>query len=470
MKLKDMTTGNPFKTILVFVLPMILSVTLQQLYNIADNIIAGNFINNSYSFSAVGTVYPVTVVFLDIAVGFGVGCGISIARYFGAQDYNKVKSALFTGLLSMAVLALVVTAIGLSVMKPLLGVMIDRIKEPECFADAYRYMMIYVGGMIFLFIYNICMNVFQALGNSRIPLYFLIFSTLFNVALDILFVKAFHMSADGLALGTVISEAVASILSLVVLFKIVFKLTKAKVAVFDRSSMKDIIHIGVPSILQGTFISVGGIFIMAFVSKFSNGNIYVAGGYSAAYKVCYIAVNIFNVISNAISTFVSQNVGAKKYDRLKKGYFSGFALALAFCALATVLIMPLREFWIKLFLSEQYAGDTSLVVSTGKLFMTIVVPFFAFIAVKIPCDGILKGSGDMLGFMAGTGVDLVLRVVCAYAFGKSIGYQALFWAWPVGWIAGSILSFAIFVLGKWKYKCGYKTKFPLSDCEYVREL
>lgn len=467
MKLKDMTTGNPFKTILVFVLPMVLSVTLQQLYNIADNIIAGNFINNSYSFSAVGTVYPVTVVFLDIAVGFGVGCGISIARYFGAQDYKKVKSALFTGLISMAVLAIAVTAIGLAIMKPLLSLMIDRAKEPECFDDAYRYMMIYVGGMIFLFIYNVCMNVFQALGNSKTPLYFLIFSTVFNVALDILFVKAFSMKADGLALGTVISEAVASVLSLAVLLRSVYKLTKEKVEAFDKSAMKDILHIGVPSILQGTFISVGGIFIMAFVMKF--GDIYVSGGYSAAYKVCYIAVNIFNVIGNAISTFVSQNVGAKKYERLKKGYFSGFILALAFCAIATVLILPLREFWINLFLSQQYEGNRTLVVSTGKLFMTIVVPFFVFIAIKIPCDGILKGSGDMLGFMTGTGVDLVLRVICAYLFGRYYGYEALFWAWPVGWIVGSLLSLAIFLFGKWKYKCGYKIKLPKSDCEYIRE-
>lgn len=467
MKLKDMTAGNPFKTILIFVLPMILSVTLQQLYNIADNVIAGNFINNSYSFSAVGTVYPVTVVFLDIAVGFGVGCGITIARYFGAQDYKRVKSALNTGLIFMTIIAVVVTAIGLAVMKPLLSVMIDGASEPECFNDAYRYMMIYVAGMFFLFVYNVCMNVFQALGNSKIPLYFLIFSTVFNIGLDILFVKVCDMEADGLALGTVISEAVASMLSLFVLIKSVRRLCREKVIAFDKFALKDILHIGIPSILQGTFISVGGIFIMAFVSKF--GDIYVSGGYSAAYKVCYMAINIFNVIGNAISTFVSQNIGAKKYERLYKGFFSGFILSFAFLAIATTLILPLKEFWIKLFLSSKYKGNTQTVMATGELFITIVVPFFALIAIKSPCDGILKGSGDMLGFMTGTGVDLVLRVVLAYVFGRYLGYKAIFWAWPIGWAVGAMLSLCIFLFGKWKYKCGFKIKLPPCETEYVRE-
>lgn len=454
MQVKDMTVGKPFRTVLVFVLPMILSVTLQQLYNIADNFIAGNFINNSYSFSAVGTVYPVTVVFLDIAVGFGVGCGISTARYFGAKDYAKVKRGLFTSLISMLVLAVSVTVIGVIIIKPVLSAMIDPVTDPECFSDALGYMTIYIFGMLFLFVYNVCMNIFQALGNSRTPLYFLIFSTLLNVGLDMLFVTAFGMESDGLALGTLISEAVAGILSLAVLMRNVFKLSSDKVKAFDKGIFRDICKVGVPSIFQGLFISVGGVLVMSFISKF--GNIYVSGGYSAAYKVCYIAINIFNIIGNAISNFVSQNVGAGKYDRALKGFSSGLIISVAFCAIATAAILPFREWWVNLFLSDGYTGDRDIVMETGNLFILTVVPFFISIALKIPLDGVLKGSGDMSGFMLGTCTDLVLRIVCAYVFGKIWGYKAIFWAWPVGWVCGFIVSALIFFFGGWKKKCGYK--------------
>lgn len=456
MQVKDMTVGKPFKTLLVFVLPMILSVTLQQLYNIADNFIAGNFINNSYSFSAVGTVYPVTVVFLDIAVGFGVGCGISSARYFGAKDYTKVKKGLFTALISMLVLAVAVTVVGVIVIKPVLSLMIDPVAEPECFSDALAYMTIYIFGMLFLFVYNVCMNIFQALGNSKTPLYFLMFSTVLNVGLDLLFVTAFGMESDGLALGTLISEAVAGVLSLAVLMKSVLKLSSDKVSAFDKSILKDIARIGVPSIFQGLFISVGGVLVMSFISGF--GNIYVAGGYSAAYKVCYIAINIFSMIGNAISNFVSQNIGAGEYERVIKGFSSGLIIAVAFCAIATVLILPFREWWVNLFLSDGYTGDRDTVIETGNLFILTVVPFFLSIALKIPFDGVLKGSGDMSGFMAGTCIDLVLRIGCSYLFGKLWGYQAIFWAWPVGWIVGFIVSASIFFTGGWKKKCGYKIR------------
>lgn len=457
VQVKDMTVGKPFKTILLFVLPMILSVTLQQLYNIADNFIAGRFINNSYSFSAVGTIYPITVVFLDIAVGFGVGCGISIAKYFGAKNYKKVKRGLFTSVVSMTVLALVCTAVGVAVMKPLLSTMIDAESELECFRDAYKYMVIYVAGMFFLCVYNVCMCIFQAMGNSKTPLYFLIFSTVFNVLLDMLFVKAFRMEADGLALGTVISEAIAGVLSLLVLAKNIFSLTKEKVAFFDKSILRDIVRVGVPSILQGAFISVGGVLIMQFIAKFSD-SIYVSGGYSAAYKVCYIAINIFTQIGNAVGNFVSQNVGAGKFERVNKGLLSGLVIGIAFCAVATVGILPFREWWVNLFLSEEYTGDTELVLSTGKLFMMTVVPFFLTIAVKIPCDGAMKGSGDMIFFMIGTFLDLILRVVCSYVFGRFFGYETIFWAWPVGWSVGCVASVALYLTGHWKYACGYKTK------------
>ncbi len=451
-----MTSGNPFKVLLLFAIPMILSVTLQQLYNLADNFIAGHFISNLNSFEAVGIVYPVTVVFLDIAVGFGVGVGVVCARFFGAKDFVNVKKTATTGLISMLVLAIVTTIVGLAIMYPLLNSMIDTSNGNGCFNEAFSYMMIYVGGVIFLFLYNYAMYLFQSFGNSKTPLYFLIFSTILNVILDLLFVCLCHMDSAGLALGTVISEAIAAILSIVVLFKSINKLEPNKEKLFDRELLKSIISLATPSILQGCFISVGGVLITKILTDFGGNS--VAGGYSAAYKICYMAINIFTVACNALSNFVSQNIGASRYERIMQGYKATVILCGIICVVAMLIILPFRQFWVELFLSKDAKGDIDVIINSGKLFMLCVVPFFVLMVVKIPLDGILKGSADMLGFSLGTSVDLVVRVISALVLGKIFGYEGVFFAWPIGWAIGMFISIGMFFSGRWKRKCDYPKK------------
>ncbi len=458
MKTKDMTVGNSFSVLLLFSIPMILSVTLQQLYNLADNFIAGHFIESIDSFDAVGIVYPITVVFLDIAVGFGVGCGVVSAKYFGAKNYTSLKKTYKIGLIGTLVLGLITTIIGLVIIYPLLKGMINSNGGEGCFNEALRYMLIYISGVVFLFIYNFSMYMFQSFGNSKTPLYFLIFSTILNVVLDLLFVIPIKLGSAGLALGTVISEGIAAILSLIVLVKSVNQLDsdKEKIKGFDKSIFKQISLIAIPSILQGLFISVGGVLITGILT--SIGGNYVAGGYSAAYKICYIAINIFTVLCNALSNFVSQNIGANKFGRIAEGYFSVFLLCLIFCVLATIIILPLKEFWVEIFLSNKDDGNIDLIINSGKLFITCVVPFFLFIAIKIPIDGILKGSTDMLGFTLGTSFDLVIRVIGAFTLGKIFGYEGIFFAWPLGWGIGMIISIIMFFVGRWKKKCSYMKK------------
>ncbi len=453
MKSKDMTAGSPFKIILLFSVPLILSATLQQLYNLADNFIAGHFIANLDSFNAVGIVYPITVVFLDIAVGFGVGCGVVAAKFFGARDMKNLKKTATVGLISTIVLALIVTAIGFGVIYPLLNGMIGKSNNEGCFNEALSYMLIYIAGVLFLFLYNYSMYMFQAFGNSKTPLYFLVFSTLLNIGLDLLFVMPIKMNNAGLALGTIISEGIAGVLSVVVLFKSIAKFDAKHYEKFDKSILKSITGIAVPSILQGCFISVGGVLITAILT--SVGGESVAGGYSASYKICYLAINIFTVLCNALSNYVSQNVGAKKYDRIMKGYFSTFIISAIFCAIAIASILPFGEFWVRLFLSEDAEGDVQIIVDAGKQFILCVVPFFVFMVVKIPLDGILKGATDMLGFTLGTSVDLICRVVGALVLGKLFGYEGIFFAWPVGWGVGMCISIGMFFSGRWKRKCGY---------------
>lgn len=456
MNTKDMTQGKPFIVLLLYALPMVLSVTLQQLYNLADNFIAGHFISSIDSFNAVGIVYPITVVFLDIAVGIGVGCGVISARYFGAKDFISLKKTARVGLIATLALGLFTTILGLAVIYPLLKGMIDTSVEGDgCFNEALSYMLIYIGGVIFLFIYNYAMYMFQSFGNSKTPLYFLIFSTLLNVALDLLFVMPISLSSAGLALGTVISEAIAAILSLVVLFKSINKMEESKVNNFDKDILKQIIGVAIPSILQGLFISVGGVLITTILT--SIGGNYVAGGYSAAYKICYIAINIFTVLCNAECNYVSQNIGAGKYERIKQGYFATLIISAIFCVIATIAILPFKEFWVNLFLSSDSSSDVSLIISSGTLFITCVVPFFIFMVIKIPLDGVLKGATDMLGFTLGTSIDLVCRVIGALVLGNIFGYEGLYFAWPLGWAVGMFVSIGMYFSGRWKRKCHYPT-------------
>ena len=463
MKSKDMSQGNPFKVILLFAIPMILSVTLQQLYNLADNFIAGHFISSVDSFDAVGIVYPITVIFLDIAVGFGVGCGVVAANYFGAKDYISLKKTARVGIISTLVLGLITTLVGFAIIYPLLKMMINTSSGDGCFNEALSYMLIYISGIIFLFIYNYAMYMFQSLGNSKTPLYFLIFSTLLNVGLDLLFVVPIKLNSAGLALGTVISEAIAAILSLVVLFRSIEKMDKEKVHGFDKPIFKKIVSVSIPSILQGLFISIGGVIITTILTSVGGNN--VAGGYSAAYKICYIAINIFTVLCNALTNFVSQNVGAKKHERIMQGYYSTLIICAIFCVIATVVILPFKEFWVKVFLSGENDENTETIINSGTLFISSVVPFFFLMVIKIPLDGVLKGSMDMLGFTLGTSVDLVVRVIAALVLGNMFGYQGVYFAWPIGWAIGAIISVFMFFYGRWKRKCNFPKKEELqTDC------
>lgn len=455
-----MSKGRPFIVILLFAIPMILSVTLQQLYNLADNFIAGHFISSIDSFNAVGIVYPITVIFLDIAVGFGVGCGVISAKYFGAKDFGSLKKASKVGLISTIILGLIVTAVGFAIIYPLLKGMIDTSIDDGCFNEALAYMLIYIAGIIFLFIYNYAMYMFQSFGNSKTPLYFLIFSTLLNVGLDMLFVMPIKLNSAGLALGTIISEAIAAILSLLVLFKSIEKMDKEQVKGFDKMIFKEIVSVSIPSILQGLFISIGGVLITTILTNVGGNN--VAGGYSAAYKICYIAINIFTVLCNALTNFVSQNVGAKKYERIMQGYFSTLIICAIFCLIATGVILPFKEFWVKLFLSSDNSEETTEIINSGTLFISSVVPFFVLMVIKIPLDGVLKGSMDMFGFTLGTSIDLVIRVLAALILGNIFGYQGVYFAWPLGWAVGAIISIVMFFLGRWKRKCGYPLKEALQ--------
>lgn len=438
---KDMTKGSPAKVLISFTVPMLISVAFQQLYNIADSIIAGKFLGGN-ALAAVGISYIVTMIYMAIANGSNIGCCVVISQFFGSRSYSKMKTCIYTSLISLTALSLVLTAGGLAFSSMFLRL----INTPETLmSDSAVYLNIYTGGLIFLFLYNICTGIFTALGDSKTPLYFLIFSSVFNVALDYILVKYTPMGVSGVAWATFIAQGIASILSLICLIFRIKKIECEKPAVFSFDMLKKILFVAIPSILQQSFISVGNIFIQGLVNKF--GDVVVAG-FSAAGKLNTFTITTLCALGNSMSSYTAQNVGAGKIDRIKKGVKYSYFLSYIITVPLFVMFFFFPENMMRIFVTQ---SDTAIIES-GTAFLKIVSPFYLFISIKLIIDGVLRGSGAMKMFMVSTFSDLLLRVVLSYALTPFFNETGIWYSWPVGWVLASLISCFFYFSGLWKKK------------------
>ncbi len=369
MKNKDLTQGNPFKTILLFSLPMLISVTLQQFYNICDSLIGGNLINDGgNSLSAINATYPITMIFLAIATGLGIGVNIVVARFVGEKNLKSVKEGIYTALIFGLIVALGLILICFF----LTDFMLRAINVSDAyFNKASIYLKWYILGLAFLIIYNTVTNSFQALGKSNIPLYFLIFSTGLNILLDILFVNLINdvdTKIRGIAVATFISQGLASILSFMVLMIYLNKTNKEHIdKLFNKNILLKILPIAIPSIIQASIISFGQILIQSKVNGLDVKYPGAVAGYGSSYKICYVIVNIYTMMSNAISTYTSQNAGAQKYERINKGFKAGLLLCIILTVLTTTLFLAIPEQLLSIFASNGEQGE--YFISTGKKFI-----------------------------------------------------------------------------------------------------
>ncbi len=427
----DLTKGKTSKVLLKFTMPLFVSVIFQQMYSIADSLIAGQCAGED-ALAAVGASYPITNLFNAVAIGCNIGCSVVISQFFGAKLYKKVKTATYTSLISCVVAGVILSVVGVLI-TPALMEAIDTPKN--IFYDSSVYMEIYVGGFVFLFIYNIANGIFASLGDSRTPLFFLIFSSVFNVVLDYVFVEFFGMGVSGVAWATFIAQGIAGILSLLTLFKRLQTLeVEGKTDVFSFEILKKIARISIPSVLQQSFVSVGNVFIQKLINGFGSS---VVAGYSAAIKLNTFTINALYTFGNGVSGFSAQNLGAGKKDRIKEGMKYGSLMAIVTgCVLAVVYFM-FSEQLVRAFIE----GDESTkAIAAGTAFLKTVAPFYCIIGLKLVGDGILKGTGTMKLFMVATFTDLVLRVVLAFVFAPIWSYQGIWYSWPIGWTVATVLS------------------------------
>lgn len=430
--IQDLTVGDSRKTLVGYTMPMFISVVFQQLYNIADSMIAGKFAGED-ALAAVGASYPITMIFMAVAVGSNIGCSAVISQLFGAKAHEKLKTAVSTTLITGFVLAAFLTVAGLLTTPA----MMRMIQTPEnIFADGALYLKIYIGGFIFLFLYNVTTGMFNSLGDSRTPLYFLIGSSVGNIVLDILFVAVFRWGVAGVAWATFLAQGAACILALISFGARMREIkTQGRAQVFSFILLKKISMIAVPSILQQSFVSVGNIFIQSLVNSYGSG---VIAGYSAAIKLNTFIITGFTTLGNGVSGFTAQNRGAGKPERIKDGFTAGLKMAVCVAVPFFVAYFFFGRAMVLLFMDD--TGSDAL--STGITFLKIVSPFYFVIAVKLVADGMLRGAERMKEFMASTFTDLILRVILAFVFSASLGSVGIWLSWPVGWGIAAAMSWA----------------------------
>lgn len=436
---RDLTEGKPEQVLWEFCLPLFGSILFQQLYNIADSLVAGKFVSEN-ALAAVGNSYEVTLIFIAFAFGCNIGCSVIVSQMFGARRYIEMKTAVSTSLILSAVTCAVLMIIGIFGCEALLRL----IRTPEeILSDSRLYLDIYVWGLPFLFFYNVSTGIFSALGDSRTPFLFLAVSSVSNILVDILFVTAFQMGVAGVAWATFLCQGISAALAVLAVFCRLKKVeTEGKAPLFSGQILKRILAIAIPSTLQQSFISVGNIVIQGVINGFGAG---VIAGYAAAVKLNNLVVTSFTTLGNGISNYTAQNLGAGKQERITDGFGAGMKMVWMLCVPLTLLYFFAGRFLLYFFMDS----PTGTAVDTGILFLRILSPFYFVISVKLVADGVLRGAGMMEKFMAATSVDLFLRVVLAIILSRIMGSAGIWCAWPVGWSIATILSLCFYRRGPW---------------------
>ena len=448
----------PFQALFLFALPIIIGNLFQQTYTMADSAIVGRFVSEQ-ALAAVGASYSLTNIFICVAIGGGMGASVIVSQYFGAQKYDRMKTAIYTASLAFLVLSLLLGVFGLFCSRE---IMVLLNTPADCLSMASEYLRIYFLGLPFLFMYNVFSAMFNALGKSRIPLGFLIFSSLFNIVLDYLLVAGAHMGVSGVAWATLIAQGISAVLSMLVLLRILGKMSlpansmedsyragamttiPTKPPVFDGKELVSMTRIAIPSILQQSTVSIGMMLVQSVVNSFGSTAL---AGFSAAMRIESICVVPMSGIGNAVSSYTAQNLGAGKTERVVKGYHAAVRMVI-FCAVILCISMEcFHHPLIALFLGTDGAAEAFL---TGESYLTFMGWFFCMIGFKMSVDGLLRGSGDMVMFTVANLVNLSIRVIVAMTCAPRFGIAMVWCAVPIGWTANFLISYGRYRTGKWK--------------------
>lgn len=454
MKKYSMLTDSPGRSLFFFALPMILGNLFQQFYSTVDSIIVGQFVGED-ALAAVGASYSLTSVFIMIAIGGGIGASVITSQYLGAALYRKMKTSVNTALIAFLTVSIVLGGIGLIFSRRILTVLNT---PPNILSDAVLYLKIYFTGLPFLFMYNILSSIFNALGNSRTPLYLLIFSSILNIVLDLILVGGAGFGIAGAAVATVFAQGLSAVISFCLLMNSLKfyeekeKAKEEKTFLFDMRMLGNMVKVAIPSMIQQSIVSIGMLLVQSVVNGFGSS---VLAGYTAGMRIESICIVPMIASGNAVSTFTAQNLGAGKPERVKKGYLAAVKMVAAFAVIICLTLGVFHEQIIRAFLET---GSEAAAFETGNAYLSFIAWFFVFIGLKAITDGVLRGAGDVVVFTLANLFNLGIRVTAAFTLAPLIGVQAVWFAVPMGWAANYFISFIRYLSGRWSRKKLIKTE------------
>jgi putative MATE family efflux protein len=440
-KFKDAGSHKEGKLIFQFAAPMLLGNVFQQLFSVVDSIVVGKFIGKE-ALAAVGASFPVIFIMVSMIIGLVMGTTVVISQYFGAKDFVKVKRAIDTMYIYSAVAGIITTIIGLIISEPLLRLL--GLPE-DIMPQAVQYLRIYLSGIIIFFGFNGTSAILRGLGDSKTPLYFLIIATVANIVLVLLFVGVFKWGVSGAAYATLIANGIAFGLAIYWLNK-THKLIRIAIKGlhFDREIFRQSINIGLPTGIQQTLVAMGALALMGIVNKFGTN---VIAGFSVASRLDALAMIPAMSFSQALSTFVGQNIGAKKPERIRAGLIATVKMSGIVTIVTTVFIVFLGHFLMSLFTNDVE------VIKLGDQYLTIVSSFYIMFTLMFIYNGVMRGAGDTLIPMFISLLSLwIIRIPMAWFLSGKIGASGIWWAIPAGWMIGLILSFSYYKSGRWKKK------------------
>lgn len=436
----DMTQGSAFRLILMFSLPMVAGNALQQLYNMVDSVVVGQFVGHT-ALAAVGISFPVIFMMASLFLGLGMGAMVMVSQYYGGGEAENLRRTVDTVYTALLVGGVPVTVLGILITKPVLGLL----EVPaDTWDEAYIYLVIVMAGLLGSLGYNLNAGLLQGLGDSRTPVIFLAIACLLNIVLDLFFVLVIPLGAAGVAIATIIAQAFSWIFGI---FYINKKYPEIHIRPFsfrfDRRIFFQIVRLGIPAGIQQSLFSFAVLVMTRLVNGY--GSAYAAG-FSAANKLDTFAFLPIQSITNAVTTYTGQNIGAGKLDRVRHGTRASLLMCLA-VAFAGLLIIPAGPYLMRLF------SQDAAVIEGGMAFINRIMPFYWMLAFNFTLNNVMRGAGEAMIPMISAVVSMWLaRVPAAWLLAMYTGRDNMHFSYAIGWVVGLCITIPYFLSGRWKNK------------------
>jgi len=439
--MRDLSHGPVARQIFIFALPMLLGNVFQQMYNIVDTIIIGRYIGTD-ALAAAGASFPVIFVLVSLVIGITTGTTIIISQYYGAKDYEAVKRAIDTAFIFLFFASILLTILGLVFIEDIWRL----IGLPEhLIPDATRYFSVYAAGLVLMFGYNAISAVLRGLGDSRTPLYFLIISTILNIGFDLLFVLVFGWGIGGVAFATVLAQGIAFGLSVIYLNR-THQLIRFSFRglTFDWDIFRKSLRIGVPTGMQHTFVSLGMLALISIVNRFGTNTI---AAYTIAWRIDSFAAMPAMNFGLALTTFVGQNLGAGRSERVREGLKATLLMTTGVSLTVTLIAWLYGRQLMGIFTTNQE------VIEIGYNYLVIVSSFYVVFSSMFVTQAVMRGAGDTLIPMFITLIALwLLRIPASHLLSLRFGAVGIWWGIPVAWLFGFVAAYIYYRTGRWKRK------------------